>query len=794
MRDQGEGLSSALSHASDDFSEALLDYPRLLATVARAISTATDAACVVRLLSPDEAELDAVASFHADDELGSAARALAREMPSLPVRGPWARIVSDGQPLSLAAASDEVLRELGPGHEEVLGRHDLRHVRLEPLVARGSVLGTLTLARPVAGAPFTSEDAIVVREVAARAALALHNGRQVQATRALSREHEDRFHSLFVNALDAILLIDDETGHIVTANPAACQMFRSTEVELQRRNTLADPSDPRTETAKDEWARRASFRGELCFVRGDGTRFEGEVAVSTYRRADGRRKRIVTLRDITSRRSAEARVREANHFLDSVIENLPHMIFVKDAERLAFVRVNRAGEELIGLPRAELVDRTDHDFFPPEQAAFFQAKDREVLDGRKLVEIAEERIETARGPRLLSTKKVPILDDAGVPRYLLGISQDISDRKAAEEARARLAAIVDGSEDALFGTTTDGVVTTWNRSAGRMFGYAEDDMLGRSTEAIVPPRVEAEERAIAKRVAAGERVAPFETVRRRRDGQEIDVYVSVSPVHDAAGNVVGLSQIVRDVSEAKRAQREIVRAKAALEAANRELESFSYSVAHDLRAPLRSIDGFSQALLEDYGETLDAEGKKYLRYVRESAQLMAQLIDDMLTLSRVARTELRRDVVDLSALARAAQTRLSRQQPGRRVVMEIHEDLVADGDPRLLAVVVDNLVDNAWKFTSKRADARIEIGATETDGARTFFVRDNGAGFDMTYADKLFGVFQRLHSAHEFEGTGVGLATVQRIVHRHGGRVWAEGSVGKGATFHFTLGEKDQSP
>ncbi len=228
-----------------------------------------------------------------------------------------------------------------------------------------------------------------------------------------------------------------------------------------------------------------------------------------------------------------------------------------------------------------------------------------------------------------------------------------------------------------------------------------------------------------------------------------------------------------------------------IEEINQELESFSYSVAHDLRAPLRSIDGFSQALAEDYASLLDDDGKKYLRFVRESAQQMGQLIDDLLTLARVTRSELALESVDLSTLVQRQASRLARQQPDRRVEIVIRPDLHVDGDARLLAVVVDNLLGNAWKFTGKSAAARIEFGATDKDGRLAYFMRDNGAGFDMAFASKLFGVFQRLHSTSEFEGTGVGLATVKRIVARHGGRVWAEAAVGAGATFYFTIGDKD---
>jgi signal transduction histidine kinase len=243
-------------------------------------------------------------------------------------------------------------------------------------------------------------------------------------------------------------------------------------------------------------------------------------------------------------------------------------------------------------------------------------------------------------------------------------------------------------------------------------------------------------------------------------------------------------------SRAEQAFRRIAERTAQLELANTELEAFSYSVSHDLRAPLRSIDGFSLALLEDCADKLEADGKKYLQNVRQSAQQMARLIDDLLALSRVTRTELRRERMDLTALARAVLSRLQRNEPERKVDVVVSDALMADGDPQLLSVALENLIGNAWKFTGKRSAARIELGAQMNGGRRAYFVRDNGAGFDMAYSDKLFGVFQRLHSATEFEGTGVGLATVQRIVRRHGGRIWAEGEVGRGATFFFTLDEE----
>ena len=242
--------------------------------------------------------------------------------------------------------------------------------------------------------------------------------------------------------------------------------------------------------------------------------------------------------------------------------------------------------------------------------------------------------------------------------------------------------------------------------------------------------------------------------------------------------------ILDDFEDEKQALRH---AKRAADAANRELEAFSYSVAHDLRAPLRSIDGFSQALLEDYGDKLDAEGKTHLEYVRECAQQMAQLIDDLLALSRVSRGDLKRERTDLATIARTVLTRLQKREPERKVVLVVPTEVAAVGDARLLGIVLENLLGNAWKFTSKQLTARIELGHRSEAGRSVYFVRDDGAGFDMAYAEKLFGAFQRLHSVNEFEGTGIGLATVQRIVRRHGGSVWAQAAVGGGATFYFAL-------
>lgn len=285
---------------------------------------------------------------------------------------------------------------------------------------------------------------------------------------------------------------------------------------------------------------------------------------------------------------------------------------------------------------------------------------------------------------------------------------------------------------------------------------------------------------------------------RKKDGSLIDVEITSHTLHWRGHQARLVS--ANDVTERLKAEARILELNATLESqvrertqqlesVNRELEAFSYSVSHDLRAPLRVIDGFSQALMEDYAERLEGSGSKYLSRIRATTQRMGVLIDDLLTLARVSRRNVRRGDVDVSALAAEVVKELSEKDPSREVVTGIQSGMRAHADGGLVKIVLDNLIGNAWKFTSKTAAARIEVSAERRDGVTAFCVRDNGAGFDMQYTHKLFGAFQRLHAESEFTGTGIGLATVARVAALHGGRAWAEGETGKGAVFRFTLEE-----
>ena len=363
------------------------------------------------------------------------------------------------------------------------------------------------------------------------------------------------------------------------------------------------------------------------------------------------------------------------------------------------------------------------------------------------------------------------------------------DTRRADEQRLQLAAIVESSGDAIIASSLEGVIQSWNKGAERLFGHTAKELIGQPIAFLLRAGQEGEEVALVARLARGEPAPPFESVRRRKDGSDVDVSVTVSPICDARGALIGASLTARDITDRKRADAAVLVAREAAEMANRDLEAFSYSVAHDLRAPLRAIVGFSHVLQEDHGAALGAEGTGHLQRVEDAAQQMGCLIDGLLALGRITRVSLRNQQVDLSQLARAAAERLRESQPERVVELVIADGLMERGDSALLGAAIDNLMSNAWKFTRDQPHPRIEFGVTREGGETAYFVRDNGAGFDMAFASKLFGVFERLHAPSEFEGTGVGLATVQRIVRRHGGRVWAEGKVGEGACFHFTFGE-----
>jgi len=352
-----------------------------------------------------------------------------------------------------------------------------------------------------------------------------------------------------------------------------------------------------------------------------------------------------------------------------------------------------------------------------------------------------------------------------------------------EESAVRDQAIVETASEGIITTDAAGTIKSFNRAAEEIFGYNRAAVIGRPAALLVPATVPS---------AEDKGVLPWtdgEAVGQRKDGSTLSLHVAISDTVVHGQRIY--TSLVRDITDEKRAEDALERTRDDLEERvierTEELDSFTYTMSHDLRAPLRAIDGFSQMLLDEHAEDLNDEGQRLLNVVYESAKRMGQLIDDLLALSRLGRREMRHQPIDMEELAREAFDAVQQQRPAQQVRLRLHTLPPAEGDRVMVRRVFEHLITNAFKFTQHRRNAVVELGTYEKNDSTAYFVRDNGAGFDMDYADKLFGVFERLHDPSEFEGTGVGLAIVERVVRRHGGRVWAEGAVDEGATFYFTL-------
>jgi PAS domain S-box-containing protein len=399
----------------------------------------------------------------------------------------------------------------------------------------------------------------------------------------------------------------------------------------------------------------------------------------------------------------------------------------------------------------------------------------------------------------------PVRDSEG---KLLGAIVSLRDTHGQRQAEAerrrteqRYRLIVEAAQEGIWTIDPQHRTTYANRYLAEMFGYTVDEMMGKHINDFMDEeghRIAAQNLELRRQGISDIHDMKF----IRKDGRTVWTLMSSNPMHDEEGRYTGALAMVTDITRRRAAEEQVHRLNAELEHriaertaqlefSNRELEAFAYSVAHDLRAPLRSISNFTLTLTEDCSDKLDATGQDYVSRIRASAKRMSELIDGILALSRINRTEFEEVDVNLSALARSITEQLQRWQPQRTVRFRLQDELVDRGDVQLLRSVLENLLGNAWKFTRERPTAEIEFGAipAEDGKERVYFVRDNGAGFDMEFRDKLFGVFQRLHTQQEFEGNGVGLATVQRIIRRHGGRVWGEGQVGLGTCFYFTLHE-----
>lgn len=620
-------------------------------------------------------------------------------------------------------------------------------------------------------------------------------------------ESEKRYHTL-AEISPVGIFHTDAKGKFLYINERWCEITGfSREEALQKGLALGLHPEDR-ERVLDEWCSAVDMdlplKSETRILHTDGTFSWVYGQVVAERNEDGELVGYVgTVTDITDRKQIEKALEERNRFVEAIMVNLPIGLAVLTADDLKIQYMNEKVEEIVGWSRAVLIDLD----------AFFERTIPDpVIRGRTREKVCAE---LASGDPARMTWEFPIVKRSGESVELLAFAipnpecnqlivtvQDITERKrAVESLRERNEFIETVTDNLPMGFSVldwaDRKILYQNKRLMEILGWPPDKTLDEEQfwESAIPDpnyREELRKKTYVDWESGGGRREYHIT----KSSGETAFLVSIDiPLREKNQFIIA----TLDLTDRKRAEDEVLRLNRELEArviertrelelAIRELEAFTYSVSHDLRAPLRAIDGFSDALLEEYGDKLDEEGKTYLRYLQEGSHEMSDLIDGLLNLSRSTRGELFVERVDLSAMANAVAEELRKAEPDRRITMRIAAGVESFADPRLLKVVMENLLGNAWKYTSKCTDACIEFGVEEQEGVTVYFVRDNGAGFDMAYADKLFLPFHRLHKTNEFPGIGIGLATVQRIIHHHGGRIWAQSTVGEGATFYFTLG------
>jgi PAS domain S-box-containing protein len=621
-----------------------------------------------------------------------------------------------------------------------------------------------------------------------RAELALH-------------ESEEWFRTLFEQSSDGIFFMN-LNGEIVNVNESFAVMHGYSVYEFLNMK-LSDLDTPETTELFPERISRILAGENLIFevehYHKEGFTFPLEVTAGLIT-VNGEKYVLASHRNITERKRVQEALRQSETYLRGILDSTHDGILAVDNNG-KIINTNNRFAQLWNIPD-ELIKKGDDNLLLDyvldqlEEPQVFISKVRELYNSDK----TDFGILQFKDGRSFERYSTPFVLDKNIVGRVWSF-RDITEQKIAEdhlkESEQRFSAIFHNSPIGMTLTQfPEGIIKDVNNAYLELTGFTREQVVGKSTTEINVWVNHDLRKELIKELTLKGTIQNIINQFRKKSGDIVDVEMSFELI-DLDGKPFALTAI-QDISKRIEAEKAIqnlntnleqrVRERTArLEAANKELEAFSYSVSHDLRTPLRVIDGFNEILIETYSNKLDDEGKDYLNRVRLSTKRMTQLIDDLLNLSRISRAELTFQEVNLSNIASKIINELMETQAERKLIIQIEPDIIAMGDAALLKYLLDNLLGNAWKFTLKKQNPKIEFGSKKINGMTVFYVNDDGAGFDMAYYDKLFGPFQRLHAESEFPGTGIGLATVQRIVHLHGGRIWAEGIPGKGATFYFTL-------
>ncbi|MBD2175773.1 PAS domain S-box protein [Pseudanabaena sp. FACHB-1998] len=698
-----------------------------------------------------------------------------------------------------------------------LAAYQVKSNLVVPLLVSGQLWGFLEGQQCMSYREWQNTDLVLMDEITVQIAIAIQQAdamaERQQLHQELETKVEERTQELWrVNSLqraildgaDYALISTDLNGVIQTFNKAAERMLGYSASEVVGQCTpeiIHEPQEVIDRAAIislelgqnipigfEVFAAKARLglasENEWTYIRKDGSRFPVLLSITTLKDANQQIIGFLGIaQDISDRKLSEEKLRKRDIHLKTAqrISKLGSWEFNPYTDQVIWSdEVFRifGRDPAMGTPSFDTIQEQIH---PDDRVHHLQVVQTAITTIQPYdLEVRFYRCDGSFG--YFMARGEPIVDATGQLTQLIGTVLDITDRKLAEQQLKQHLTAIESAVDGI-AILKDDCYVYLNSSHVHLFGYDHpQDLLGKSwTTLYSPEELQRIEREVFP-VLGEHRHWEGEAIAIRKDGTTFTEGLSLTLTEDNL-----LICVCRDVSARKEAERQLQQTAAQLEASNQELEAFAYSVSHDLRSPLRAIDGFSNALIEDYGDLFDDDARDYFDRIRRNIQRMGMLIDDLLRLSRVSRSEIQYGDVNLSALVQDQIDELQAINPERQVKIVIAPNIIVSADRTLMQVVISNLVQNAWKFTSHHDSALIEFGVLQQEDRLIYFMRDDGAGFNMTFANMLFGVFQRLHNTNEFPGTGIGLATVQRAIHRHGGRVWAEGVVEQGATIYFTV-------